>query len=173
MNKKLILAISTLTLLSGCSQAKQSNLTKESNNVSSSIPIPKQILYKDAEFKDNFFSSKSVEFNILTNKIIKPGKPGNENGSKAIIQFWFEVKNNSEHKFTPTAEWLHIFKVTQGDNNLTVYPTTNKNIKNDVLYKGEKAVYGLAFELEDDKTPVKLTAEFENKIIGEELFELE
>lgn len=85
MNKKIILAVSTLALLSGCSQAKQNNLTKESNNVSSSIPIPKQILYKDAEFKDNFFSSKSVEFNILTNKIIKPGKPGNENGSKAAL----------------------------------------------------------------------------------------
>lgn len=175
MKKPLVMltcALGALALvLSGCGGTTGSNAS-DTNGTSNTIePIdnaksdPSDTSESDASFVDGVLTTPEMKIVITEHKIIPVGQTGNEYGSKPVIAFWYETTNLSDEDVTPM-NWIYAF---------TAYQDNNPNAENELeiaslpddrfldsqtetIKKGGTVENAVAYELDDDTTPVDLVA---------------
>lgn len=154
MMKRKILLIAVVTALvmalSGCGQSSGS----KSEN-------------KDGPyFKNNVYEDDDVKIEITDEKIIQVGETGNEYGEKPVIAFWYKVTNKSGKETDPTTAWVTVFQAFQDNdadqvNELDVGMLPDEQYTDtqlETIKKGGTAENAIAYELDDDTTPVVLKA---------------
>lgn len=102
---------------------------------------------------------------ITDHRIIPIGKKGNEYGSKTVIAFYCEITNLTDKGVSPL-DWIYVF---------TAYQDNNPNSENEIeiaalpddrfldsqmetIKKGGTVENAVAYELDDETTPVDLVA---------------
>lgn len=120
-------------------------------------------------FKDNVAVLEDVKIEITDYKIIPVGEKGNEYGEKPVIAFWYKVTNTSDGSIDidPIDAWLAVFPAAVQDNNpnsvneLEVAALPDERFLDSQTEKikvGGTVENAVAYYLDDDTTPVKLTA---------------
>ena len=119
----------------------------------------------DSSFKNGVLTTPDMKIKITDHKIIPVGKKGNEYGSKPVIAFWYKVTNLSGKKMSPM-DWIFA---------ITAYQDNNPNAENKLgvgsvpderfldsqmenIKKGGTVENSMAYELDDQTTPVVLVA---------------
>jgi hypothetical protein len=119
----------------------------------------------ESTFKDGVLTTSDVKIVITKHKIIPAGEKGNEYGDKPVIAFWYKITNLTEKETSPM-EWIYVFSAYQdnnpnAENELDVaglpddrfLDSQTENIK-----KGGTVENAVAYELDDQTTPVELVA---------------
>ena len=119
-------------------------------------------------FENGTLTTGDYTITITDYKVIQPGETGNEYGEKPVIAFWYDTTNTGdEADIDPMTAWIMVFQAVQ-DNDPNAVNTLNvaglpdeqfldsqmQNIK-----PGGTVANAVAYELDDDTTPVELTAQ--------------
>ncbi|WP_414049456.1 DUF5067 domain-containing protein [Macrococcus animalis] len=121
-----------------------------------------------------------IDVKVLETEFISKGTY--ENQEKEQLGIIYEVKNKSDKEIDPISGWLAVFEATQDSKDtirkleVGMLPQTNKykpflDTQMDSIKKSGKLKNGIAYNLEDDTTPVILKAT--KGIGGEKLGEIE
>jgi hypothetical protein len=168
MKKSLVLiaATSIAIVLSGCAgtaaESKGSNTQSSSNETSAA---PTTAPESDSTFKDGVLTTPDLKIVITDHKVLAVGAKGNEYGKKPVIAFWYKITNLSAKDVSPMNFMF----------NLTAYQDNNPNAENKLevgglpddrfletqmekIKKGGTVENAIAYELDDEKTPVDLVA---------------
>ncbi|MQS88694.1 DUF5067 domain-containing protein [Companilactobacillus mishanensis] len=159
----LITTILLSTALVGCSNGNSDSKSSKSENTKTVKTTKKPAKYY---FKNNKLIMTDVDITITKTKIIQVGETGNEYGEKPVIAFWYTTKNKSNKEINPNTAWIAAFTAIQDNNknqvnelDMGILPddqfldTQSENIK-----KNGTVESAVAYDLDDDTTPVKLTA---------------
>ena len=116
-------------------------------------------------FKDGVLTTSDVKIVITKHEVIPAGKKGNEYGDKPVIAFWYSITNLTDKETSPM-EWIYDFSAYQDNNpnaenelDIAGLPddrfldSQTENIK-----KGGTVENAVAYELDDETTPVELVA---------------
>lgn len=118
-------------------------------------------------FADGTLTTGDYTITITDYKVIQPGETGNEYSEKPVIAFWYDTTNTGDEAYVdPMTAWIMVFEAVQ-DNDPNAVNTLNvaslpdeqfldsqmQNIK-----PGGTVANAVAYELDDDTTPVELTA---------------
>lgn len=161
----LAIAVAAL-LLSGCSAPEASEPKPETTTAVSSDATEEAGTAGEASFADNVLSLPEYTIRITDSKMIAVGQPGNEYGEKPVIAFWYEVTNNSDETTDPTTAWIGTFTAIQ-DNDPNAVNELNVGMLPDAQFgdsqlqdikKGGTVANAVAYELDDETTPVELLA---------------
>lgn len=127
-----------------------------------------------------FFDGETAQIEMLRidikeTKVIPVGEEGNEYGDKPVFAIWYDATNLSDEEIDPGMAWIAIFEAIQDNddnmvNKLAVgmlpdqkhLDTQLNNIKKDGTVENS-----IAYELDDDFTPVTLVAT--QGILGDEI----
>lgn len=166
MKKSLVLVAcaSVALVLSGCGgTTTESNA---SNNNSSPSAIESTVTAKsDSSFKDGVLITSELKIQITDHKMIPVGETGNEYGKKPVIAFWYKTTNLADKDVSPM-NFLY---------SITAYQDNNPNAENKLevgslpddrfldsqtekIKKGGTVENAIAYELDDETTPVDLVA---------------
>lgn len=179
--KRFILAATVLCLsasLYGCGGNSAENTADDAAVVTDKGASENKEL-GDYYFSDNVLVSEDVKIEITDYKVIPVGEPGNEYGEKPVIAFWYNTTNLSDKEIDPSSAWIAMFTAIQ-DNNPNAINELNMGMLPDdqfldsqveVIKQGGTVANAVAYELDDDVTPVTLKAT--KGIAGEELGEQE
>lgn len=138
----------------------------------------------DSYFKDNVFMSEDVKIEITDYKVIPVGEPGNEYGQKPVIAFWYNTTNLSGEDITPSTAWILVFTAIQ-DNDPNAINELNMSITTpdkqftdsqmETIKQNGTVANAIAYELDDDVTPVTLQATdpLMDEIFGEQEFAIQ
>jgi hypothetical protein len=119
----------------------------------------------DSSFKDGVLTTPEMRIEITDHKIIPVGAKGNEYGKKPVIAFWYKITNLTDKDLTPM-EWLWVFTAYQ-DNNPNAENKLQLGLSPDDRFgdshmenikKGGTVEDAIAYELDDETTPVDLVA---------------
>ncbi|MGX7014621.1 DUF5067 domain-containing protein [Vagococcus silagei] len=187
MKKVKLILISSIALLAlaGCNSKKETTVeskvkkddkaTKESTTTSA-IEDEKDVFVKnakDASFDGKILRGNTYSVRITDHKIIQPGEPGNDNGEKTVVAFWYDTlvapDYDNSKPINPTIAWMFNFEVVQDNdpnavNKLKETTTPDEKFR-DTMSSEIKLGGTVANELTDDKRPVKLTAK---SLLGDE-----
>ena len=132
-----------------------------SNETTESAEAP----YSESSFVDGVLTTPEMVITITDHKTIAPGEEGNSYGDKPVIAFWYDITNLTEADMSPM-DWLYAFSAYQdtnpdAENELEIgslpdssfLDTQMENIK-----KGGTVQNAVAYELDDQTTPVELVA---------------
>lgn len=176
------LALTGLTMLLastlvGCSSGDSSS--KSSDNDTKTVAVKKKAT---TYFKNNKLVTKDYDITITQTKVIQVGETGNEYGEKPVIAFWYTVHNKKSKDLDPGIAWISIFKAIQDNskdsvNELNVGSLPDDRFldsQNEKIKIGGTVEMAVSYELDDDTTPVKLTASniVTDKDIGSMTFKL-
>lgn len=168
MKKSLVLiaAASVALVLSGCAgtaaESKGADTQGSSNETSAA---PTTALTSDSSFKDGVLTTPELKIVITDHKVLAVGAKGNEYGKKPVMAFWYTITNLSAKDVSPMNFML----------NLTAYQDNNPNAENklevgglpddrfletqmETIKKGGTVENAIAYELDDEITPVDLVA---------------
>jgi len=159
----ILLMLSLLVTLAGCSG--DSKESKEKDKVPEQVePVEKNS--KKFYFDGEVAEIEDVKIKITETKVIPVGKKGNEYGEKPVFAIWYETTNKSDKDIDPMIAWLVIFEAVQ-DNNPNAINTLNVGMLPDdahsdsqlqTIKKDGTVENSVAYELDDDVTPVTLVA---------------
>ncbi|TIC89109.1 DUF5067 domain-containing protein [Nocardioides sp. GY 10113] len=118
-----------------------------------------------SSFVDGVLTTPDVKIVITDNKVIPVGAKGNEYGDKPVIAFWYEITNLSGEKIDPM-EWLFLISAYQdnnpnAENELEVGSLPDDRFLDtqmETIKKGGTVENAMAYELDDEVTPVDLVA---------------
>lgn len=119
----------------------------------------------EASFVDGVLTTPKLKITITSHKVIPVGQKGNEYGEKPVIAFWYKTTNLTDEEVTPL-NWTFLF---------TAYQDNDPNAMNELqvgslpddrfgesqmenIKKGGTVENAMAYELDDEKTPVILEA---------------
>ena len=170
-----VCAASALTLLlSGCGGSTANSgetststtpTTAESTDAAASEAPASEAPASDTSFVDGVLTTPEMKIVITDNKVIQPGKKGNEYGEKPVMAFWYEITNLSGGDVSPM-NWIYVFTAYQ-DNNPNAENELNVgslpddaflDSQTETIKKGGTVENAVAYELDDLKTPVELVA---------------
>lgn len=156
------------------------NTKKDSaSNKTATVAKPKTEKYY---FKNNELKIHDLKIKITKSKVIPVGEEGNEYGKNPVLAIWYKVTNLTDKKIDPNMAWMSTFEAYQDNNkdrenklNVGSLPdqkfidTQQENIK-----KNGTVENAVAYELDDDKTPVtlKATQGVGGKELGTETFKI-
>lgn len=133
-------------------------------------------------FKDNVLEVPAATIKITDHRIIPTGEPGNEDGEKPLIVFYYDVTNKSDAELS-ALDFVQYFTAIQDNNSDTVNELEvgsfyDPELTDSLLEKIKKdgtASGAVAYELDDESTPVELVAKdnFGQNEIGRQTFELD
>ncbi|MDK8483680.1 DUF5067 domain-containing protein [Corynebacterium sp. MSK105] len=133
-------------------------------------------------FENGVLEMPGTTIKINQHKIIPAGGAGNEAGEKPLIVFNYEVTNKTEEKMT-ASDFPFYFTAVQDNNPDTVneltvggyYDPETSDDEFEEIKKGGTARGTIAYELDDESTPVQLVAKdnFGQKEVGRQSFDLE
>ena len=163
MKKSLTLGVIFVSslVLAACGSG---NTKKDSaSNKTATVTKPKTKKYY---FKNDELKIHDLKIRITKSKVIPVGEEGNEDGKKPVLAIWYKVTNLTDKKIDPNMAWMSTFEAYQDnskdrENKLNVgslpdqkfIDTQQENIK-----KNGTVENAVAYELDDDKTPVTLKA---------------
>lgn len=118
-----------------------------------------------SSFEDGTLVTPDMKIVIIDHKTIAVGEKGNEYGEKPVIAFWYKITNLSDKDVTPL-DFITTF---------TAYQDNNPNAENQLevgslpddrfldsqmenVKKGGTVENAMAYELDDETTPVDLVA---------------
>ncbi|MDO4271945.1 MAG: stalk domain-containing protein [Candidatus Saccharibacteria bacterium] len=133
-------------------------------------------------FKDNTLVAEDVKIEIVNYAVIPVGKDGNLHGKKPVIAFWYNTTNLTGKSMTPISAWFAMFTAIQ-DNNPNAINELDVGLLPDVSFsdsqsekikKGGTVLNAIAYELDDDTTPItlKATRGLLGEDLGEQTFEI-
>jgi len=116
-------------------------------------------------FKDGVLTASDVKIVITKLEVIPAGKKGNEYSDKPVIAFWYRITNLTDKETSPM-EWIY---------DVSAYQDNNPNAENELdiaglpddrflgsqtenIKKGGTVENAVAYELDDETTPVELVA---------------
>lgn len=158
---------------------KDDKATKESTTTSA-VEDDKEVFVKnakDASFDGKILRGNTYSVRITDHKIIQPGEPGNAHGEKPVIAFWYDTlvapDYDNSKPLNPMIAWMLNFEVVQDNdpnavNKLKETSTPDEKFQDTMsseIKSGGTVANAVAYELTDDKTPVKLTAK---SLLGDE-----
>lgn len=140
------------------------NTKKDSaSNKTVTVAKPKEDKYY---FKNDELRIHDLKIKITNYKVIPVGEKGNEYGKKPVLAIWYKATNLTNKEIDPNTAWMATFEAYQDNNknrenklNVGSLPdqkfidTQQENIK-----KNGTVENAVAYELDDDKTPVTLKA---------------
>lgn len=146
--------------------APRSTVAASPDSAASSDPAETEESGSDeSAFKDGVLTTDDVKIVITNHRVIPVGKKGNEYGDKPVIAFWYEITNLTD-KDTSPLDWIYYFSAYQDNNpnaenqlDVAALPddrfldSQSENIK-----KGGTVENAIAYELDDETTPVELVA---------------
>ena len=129
----------------------------------------------EAYFKNNIAETEDVKIEITKTKIIPVGESGNEYGDKPVIAFWYKTTNKTDKEVDPTMAWMFTFIAIQDNNadslnELEVGMLPDERFLDSQLEnikKGGTVENAVAYELDDEVTPVTLVAK--EDLLGNEI----
>lgn len=129
----------------------------------------------EAYFKNNIAETEDVKIEITKTKIIPVGEIGNEYGDKPVIAFWYKTTNKTDEEVDPTMAWMFTFIAIQDNNaeslnELEVGMLPDERFLDSQLEdikKGGTVENAVAYELDDEVTPVTLVAK--EDLLGNEI----
>lgn len=127
-------------------------------------------------FKNDIAEIEDVKIEITDVKVIPVGNPGNEDGEKPVIAFWYKVTNKTDKDISPSDAWMAVFSAYQ-DNDPNRVNELDMGMSPDDKYidtsletikKDGTVEDATSYELDDLETPVllKATKGFDGKEIG-------
>ncbi len=141
---------------------------------SSAPPVSSAQETAPAAFADGVLTLDDYTITITDYKVIRPGEEGNEYGEKPVIAFWYDTTNTGEEAdVDPSTAWIFVFEAVQ-DNDPNAVNTLNMGMLPDDRFldsqmqdikPGGTVSNAVAYELDDETTPVTLTA---SDILGSE-----
>jgi len=131
------------------------------SGASSSSETPKS----DSSFKDGVLATPKMKIEITDHKVIQVGEKGNEYGSKPVIAFWYTTTNLTDNDVSPM-DFLFVFTAYQdnnpnAENKLNVGSLPDERFldsQTEKIKKGGTVENAVAYELDDETTPVDLVA---------------
>lgn len=132
-------------------------------------------------FEDNVLEVPAATIKITDHRIIPTGGPGNEDGEKPLIVFYYDVTNKTDAELS-ALDFVQYFTAIQDNNSDTVnelevgsfYDPELTDSLLEKIKQGGTASGAVAYELDDESTPVELVAKdnFGQNEIGRQKFEL-
>lgn len=166
MKKSLVLlACASISLvLSGCggtTTASNHSDISGSSNTSQATAAPTS----DSSFRDGVLTTPEMKIEITDHKIIPVGGTGNEYGSKPVIGLWYKITNLTGKDVSPM-NFLYVFTAYQdnnpnAENKLDVGSLPDSKFldsQTEKIKKGGTVENAIAYELDDETTPVDLVA---------------
>lgn len=159
----LLAAFGTLTFtLAACGNSDENS---NSNRSTSSVTAPSAATGEESSFIDGVLTTPEVRINITDTKIIPVGQEGNDYGEKPVIAFWYEITNLTDQDIDPLA-WIRYFDAYQDNNPSAVNELDVSGLPDDrfldtqmeTIKKDGTVENAMAYELDDDTTPVELVA---------------
>lgn len=133
-------------------------------------------------FKDNVLVAEDVKIEITDYKVIPAGELGNEYSDKPVIAFWYNTTNISGKEVDPSMAWIVMFTAIQDNNpnainelDMGMLPDEQfLDTQSEIIKKGGTVANAVAYELDDDTTPVtlKATKGIMGEYLGEQNFEI-
>ena len=127
-------------------------------------------------FRDNVVETEDLTIKITDYKVIPVGEAGNEYGDAPVFAIWYDTTNKSgKEGITPLVAWMAVFTAVQ-DNDPDMVNTLTTGLTPDdaaletqmaEIKKGGTVSSAVAYVLDDESTPVTLTAT--KGVLGEEL----
>lgn len=164
-------AVGSIVLLSGCGGTTPTSGVPSAGSVdpgtsASANPGETETAAKDPSFVDGVLTTPNMKIVITRHKVIPVGKKGNEYGDKPVIAFWYKTTNLSGKKISPM-EWLFVFTAYQDNNpnamnelDVSSLPPDDAFLgtQTETIKKGGTVEDAVAYELDDQTTPVELVA---------------
>lgn len=158
--KKIIVVIMSVILCFGLAACGGDSGNSAKNESSDNSTASKY------SFKDNIATFSDATIEITDYRVIPVGETGNEYGEKPVIAFWYKVTNNSAEDMDPSTAWILNFTAIQDNdansvNELEVGMLPDDRFLDSQLEKikvGGTVENAVAYELDDDTTPVQLIA---------------
>ncbi|MFJ5861809.1 DUF5067 domain-containing protein [Pseudarthrobacter sp. NPDC092439] len=171
MKKSLMIlaCASAVLLLNGCGgTATESGATNSSSSpdaTSSSISSTPANQNNDASFKEGVLTTPEIKIVVKDHKLIPVGGKGNEYGKKPVIAFWYETTNLTGEDVSPM-NFLYVITAYQdnnpnAENKLDVGSLPDEKFlstQTEKIKKGGTVLNAIAYELDDETTPVDLVA---------------
>jgi len=186
---KLLVALGVCGLVLGaCGNEEESNTPEK--QAASQVDVAKEeskaveseSKNEDFYFKDDELVINDLEINITDTKIIPVGETGNEYGEKPVIAFWYDTTNLTEKELDPLIAWIAVFSAFQDNNpdsvnelNVASLPDEKfLDTQSEVIKQNGTVANAIAYELDDDITPVELKANqgIDGKDLGEKTIEV-
>ncbi|USQ79131.1 DUF5067 domain-containing protein [Ornithinimicrobium faecis] len=131
-------------------------------------------------FEDGVLTTSDLKIVITDHKVIPAGDQGNEYGDKPVIAFWYETTNLSDEDVSPMDFLWHI--EAYQDNNPNAENTLEVaglpddqflDTQTETIKKGGTVANAMAYELDDETTPVDLVASDFMTEFGKTTYDLE
>ena len=166
---------------------KEVNKNQSDNSTDESQTQVEDVFVKkasDASFDGSILKGNTYSIRITDHKVIQSGEDGNERGENPIIVFYYDTIVSSDYKddkaISPGSMWMLNFKVIQDNNKdkvneLKMAPAIDEETRESrsvEIKPGGTVSSTMAYELSDDKTPVKLVAESFGNNFGEFEYEV-
>lgn len=134
---------------------------------------PSESEESESSFVDGVLTTPEVKIVITDHKIIPAGQEGNEYGDKPVIAFWYEITNLTDKDVDPT-EWIFLISAYQdnnpnAENELDIGSLPDDRFldsQTETIKKGGTVENAMAYELDDETTPVDLVA---SELFGDEI----
>jgi len=186
---KLLVALGICGLVLGACEAGEESGAETTETQESVVEKESSIEQESAEsvvselqFKDNKLITNEIKIEITDVKVIPAGETGNEYGEKPVIAFWYDTTNLTEEKTDPSSAWIFSFQAYQDNNENSLNELNIASLPDDQfidsqtesIKEGGTVSNAMAYELDDDVTPVTLTATdmFSSEEIGSADYEI-
>lgn len=118
-----------------------------------------------SSFVDGVLTTPEMIIKITDMKTIPAGATGNEYGKKPVIAFWYETTNLTGDQVSPM-NWIYVISAYQDNNpnavnELKIGPLPDDRFLDsqlETIKKGGTVANAVAYELDDETTPVNLVA---------------
>lgn len=168
MKRKLIITLmlmATVAFVPACGE-KESKVPEAGTTSTPEDAEPEETEETTGSFKDNVLETNKVKIVITEYKVIPVGEAGNEYGEKPVIAFWYDTTNIAGEDINPTTAWSSYFKAFQDNsenavNELQVGVLPDEQFMDtqlETIKKGGTVSNAVSYELDDEVTPVDLTA---------------
>ena len=171
MKKAAVLTTSLLSLaliLGACSSNGNSSKGDSSAKTEKSSKVVKKSSSKEEKKSEyvegNKIVTKKYDMEITSHKVIPVGQTGNEYGEKPVLAIWYKVHNISDKELDPSTAWIIITEAIQDnnkdqENKLEVGSLPDEKFldsQSEKIKIGGTAEMAVAYELDDETTPVEL-----------------
>jgi hypothetical protein len=160
----------TATNVAGAAIVAHTTVSAETVTVSTQAPAtsteaPTTTTTAKSSFVDGVLTTPEVIIKITDVKTIPAGATGNEYSENPVIAFWYEITNLTDDDVSPT-NWIFVFSAYQ-DNNPNAWneldmgflpDDTFRDSQMETIKKGGTVANAVAYELDDETTPVDLVA---------------
>lgn len=157
-----VMLLATMTL-AACGSSKANKTASSSSDPDTHTVRPQK--KADRYFKNNFLKINDLTVKITKTAVIPKGNKGNQYNEGDVFTIWYDITNTSGKKDISPLTAVMLFEATQEtkntDKKLDVGSSEDKkltDIQDDNIKKGKTSKGSISWILNDNKTPIKLSA---------------